>query len=76
MKTVGLVLIGLVFLQLVIALTLSHGLDSKIFAEERDLGAAMRRLRTENPKASFVVRACYSLMIVELLGGILYRFAA
>lgn len=74
MKDVGIVLVLLVGLELIVAITISHGFNGNIFREEKDLGAAMKRLAAQRPLASLIVKACYSLMLIELTFAIIYKF--
>lgn len=74
-KQASLLLAALVAIELIIAIIASYGLNGKFFSEEKDLGKAMRRFSSEKPTAALVTKACYALMIFELVIAIIIKLS-
>ena len=66
MKTLAFILVALVFVELLVAVAITHWFHRHIFNARSDLGAAMRQLSVESPRSSLVVKLMYSVMLLEL----------
>jgi hypothetical protein len=65
-KTFGLILAGLVLVQGLLAIVLSHGVNGKYFRDTPHIGEAISNLRREKPKAAIVIGSLYALSLFEL----------
>ena len=73
-KEVSILFTALIAIELIVAIVASHGLNSKFFSEEKDFGKAMRQFSSEKPVAAFLTKACYTLMIFELVIAMVIKF--
>ncbi len=72
-KTFALILIAVIFAQLVVAVFTSHWLHRHIFSTEQDLGHAMKRMSSESPRASLLVKLMYVLILLEFAVAVLAK---
>ena len=73
-KTLALVVVSLMAVELLVAVFTTHWLHRHIFSADKELGPAMRRLSLESPRASLLVKAMYGLILAEFAVTLLAKF--
>ena len=74
LKSISIVMIILILVELVVALIASYGVNGHIFREEQDIGSAIRRLSSEKPATALVVKTCYVLILLEFLVVVVVKY--
>jgi hypothetical protein len=72
-KEIGLLLIGLVLVEGMIAIILGHGLNGRYFRESKSQGEAYRKLRADKPVTATVIGVCWLAIVIELVIGLLHN---
>jgi hypothetical protein len=73
-QEIGLVGIGLILIQGLIAIVLSHGINGHYFKNSKNQAEAFRKLRADKPLTAKIIGLCYLLCVFELLFGLLHNF--
>jgi hypothetical protein len=65
-QTFALISAGLVLIQGLVAIVLSHGLNGKYFRQTPHMAEAIRNLRRDKPKTATVIGSLYALSLFEV----------
>jgi hypothetical protein len=72
-KSFGLILIGMILVQGLIAIILGHGLNGEYFRTSSSQAEALRKLRADKPKTATAIGICWMLCLADLLLAIVVK---